>query len=186
MAFRPINGSGGGEGGSVMKWTTLGQSVQGRVVGYKNGRVFPTLKGPKQSRLLILDVGNGVQTAVPLPSDLSDDKQIEYNAKPGSFVKITLAEFVKTNQPQPYKKFELLVDDGTDGPAPQQPSQQPATSAASASAPASYDNLAALLSAKVGPAAATPMLNALQQLYPDPAVRLENLKQTLRANGVAV
>lgn len=180
MGFRPVTGTGNG-GGDVFKWTTVGQTVTGRLVGCKNGKVF----SGRQSRLAVIDVGNGVQIPVPLTSDLADDKQFESAVKPGNLVKITLVELVKTKQPQPYKKFELLIDDGTEGPA-----NAPVTSgnlpAAQSTSSMSVAQMEAALTAKVGAAGAAPMLNALKQLYADPAVFEQKLRETLKTQGVQV
>lgn len=177
MARREIQGS--GEGGiKPISWTTIGQRVAGRLVAVKNGKVF----NGRQSRLAMIDQGDGnPPIPVPLTSDLADDKQFERNVRPGDYVEITLKELIKGKQPQPYKKFSLVIDDGAPAGAP-----TPAASAQPLAAGGDYDALSAKLVERVGAVPATSMLNALRDMYSDPAVRLEELKKTLRLQGVTV
>ena len=200
MAFKELSG---GSGGNILKWQTAGQVVEGRLIGTKRGKVF----NGRPSTLAIVAHANGTQTTMPLPTVL-EGRFIENDIKPGTTIRVTYLGLVAGKQGgAQYKDFRLEADDSTIGqplpailapavqpaqpavqpPAATPPVAQPATVPVAPVVPASeYDGLAAKLMEKVGAAAAGPMLNALAQLYPDPATRTEQLKLALRTQGVQV
>lgn len=200
MGFKEL---GGGGNGTILKWSTPGQVVEGRLVGQKRGKVF----NGRPSSLAIIQQANGVQITAPLTTVL-ESRLLENNVMPGATLRITYIGLAPgKNGGNGYKDFKVEIDESTVGqpipPAvqPAQPGQpaavpapvqQPATVPAVVAPPvepsgdAEYDGFALALVGKVSLAAAQPMLNALKQLYPDLAARKEQLKAALRTQGVAV
>ena len=185
MAFKEL---GGGSGGNVLKWATPGQSVEGRLVGTKRGKVF----SGRPSTLAVIKQTNGAEIIVPLTTVL-EGRFIENELKPGTVIRITyLGLAAGKNGGNSYKDFKLEIDDASipagGAPVSLAQAQAQAQAQAPAAVPASgseYDILAAKLSDKVGPAAAAPMLNALAQMYPDATERLIQLRQACKWQGVS-
>lgn len=167
MAFKEMNSS-----GPVLKWTTPGQSVEGRVTVVKNGKVF----SGKQSKLAVIETASGAVT-IPLPTML-EGLFADNGIGAGHIVRVTYTGTQKSQKGVEFKAFKLEVDDS--GPAPQPPS--PAAPAASAG---EFQKLADALAAKVGAEPAKSMIGALRQIYKTEAEQLDGLRKALAQHGVA-
>ena len=177
MGFRELAG---GSGGTIYKWTTPGQVVEGRYVGSKRGKVF----NGRPSTLGTVKNAAGVDIVFGMTTVL--ESRLENDIKPGTVIRITyLGLEPGKNGGNGYKNFKLEIDDdGGITPPVEQPSAPPVVGSAAPSG-SEYDILAGKLSLKVGASAAAPMLNALGQMYPDPAERLKQLQQACKSQGVA-
>ena len=183
MAFKELSG---GSGGTIYKWGTPGQVVEGRYVGSKRGKVF----NGRPSTLGTVKNAAGVDVVFGMTTVL-ESQFLENEIKPGTVIRITyLGLEPGKNGGNGYKNFKLEIDDSSTptGASPAASAPQTPAPAATASADATgseYDILAGKLSLKVGASAAAPMLNALGQMYPDPAERLKQLQQACKSQGVA-
>ncbi|MGH6691901.1 MAG: hypothetical protein ACREF4_14625, partial [Gammaproteobacteria bacterium] len=179
MAFKEISN---GTAGNMVKWQTPGQTVEGRLIGIKNGKVF----NGKQTRIAIIEKPDASRVNAPLTTVL-ESNFAEIN--PGAVVRVTYLGTVKGQSGDEYKNFKVEVDDGgTSGVSPASPdlTQQLVTtfanagSAVTAPTVGEYDRLSGLLCQKVGDAAGKAQLAALAQLVPDQATREKALAEQLR------
>ncbi len=194
MAFKELVGSGGI--GTVLKWQTPGQVVQGRLVATKRGKVF----NGRTTTLAIIKQENGVDITIPLTTVL-ESRFIENNLAPGNVLRITFTGKETGKNGMEYKAFKLEIDDNSEPvpPAAQQnvtgptPAEIEAAKAMLAgldrptepAPPASeYDRLLAVLHAS-NPKGAAAIKGALEAMYPE-SERLGKLKETLVHQGIKV
>ena len=161
MAFKEIAST---SAGSFFKWPTHGTMFEGTFLSLGQGTYQNRTTYHAKFRK-----ADGSVVSVNTPSSLR--RRLGEEFKPGQLLRVTYTHDEKGNQPQPIKMFKIELDEEGSSGTP-------------AGAAKSYDELAAMLKAKLG-AGADALLNALGQLYPDEAERVGKLKATLQQHGVA-
>lgn len=199
MAFKEMNGA-GSNGGTVLKWNTVGQVVEGRLVATKRGKVF----NGRPTTLAIVKQADGVDVTFPLTTVL-ESRFIENSIAPGQVIRVTYTgKETSATSKMEYKAFKLEVDDqGVAAPAPvaapqnvtgPTPAEIEAAKAMLAKlgqpvvqvpALSEYDRLLALLNAS-NPKGAAAIKGALEGMFPEGAERLDALKNTLVQQGIKV
>lgn len=178
MAFKEL---GGGNTGAIVKWNTPGQIIEGRLVLVKNGKKFAN--NPEPSKLAVIAQADGTQVTVPLTAVLAA-RVVENNVQPGTLLRITYRGTAKGKGGVEYKDFLFEADDSGAPVDNRTASDAQLFGASNKPAPASeYDQLALRLVGKEGQAVAGPMLAALEQIFKDPAERLEQLKKAVAQRG---
>jgi hypothetical protein len=174
--------------GSFHKWDKIGSELKGRYMGQSVAKFGP---------VVVIDTSDGAQKKASMPGDLSDWMA---QVQSGEYVTITFVESVQGKQPQPFKKFRVVIDDAPLAPAPgvKAPTTAPAPvgpspaelaaaratlSAIGQTGQTEYDRLFALLVAS-NPKGAAAIKGALES-FPE-AERLERLKGVLTQQGVKV
>jgi hypothetical protein len=158
VAYKEIAGN--QNRGPIYKWQTVGQSLEGVYLGTREGATFD---GGRRSKLGVIVLETGVQTAFALPTALA---MRVADLAPGSQVRITYTGTQKGNQPMPFKTFKVEVDDGSDGmgavPAPASRHGASAGATGAPVGPADLADLKAALTAKLGRSAKA-MLGAMEK-----------------------
>jgi hypothetical protein len=164
-------------GGTIRKWADLpGTKIEGVFMKLRQGQQNYTPLASIKTETGIIDV--------PAPYKL---RELLEPVQPGAYVWITHTGKIQLKGGKTMNTFEVDYDNDYAKGAPAPLAQSVAAGpAAPTSAPASeYDVLLAKLSV-ANPKGAAAIASALVQMYPDEAVRLQKLQETLKQQGVAV
>jgi len=160
MAFKLKPRAQSGTLAPIFKFTTVGESVEGIYHGRRQGKAI--------YKPLILIGDKAVKPSKQLEDDFA-------NIPLGALVRVTFQGKVNISGGKTFNTFDVEVDeDGSTAGAP-----------APAGAPSGddYATLAAKLTLTPNGGA---LKKAIEDMFPEPAVRLEKMKAALRARGVAV
>lgn len=178
MAFRQLKGGGGG---TYVKWDTP-KTVKGRLVSLIRG----TYKG-QPTTTIVLRQEDGVEVKVNGSAVIEGTGL--YNEPAGVMVELVFKGKAKGKSGLQYNDIDVFVDSPEPDPSARPTAAPtagatPTTAAPGTTAPASdYDTLIATLQL-ANPKGAAAMIQALTNLYPDPAVRIEKLRAALKEQGV--
>jgi hypothetical protein len=173
MAYRELATN--TERGPIHKWTEVGQSLEGTYLGTREGAVFD---GGRRSKLGVIVLETGVQTAFALPTQLGLRLG---DIQPGVQLRVTYTGAAKGKMPMPYKTFKVEIDDGGTGVLPPAAASRGGASTGPTGAPnGDLASLRAQLEGKLGKSARA-MLGAMEKQAAGDEGKLAGMLQTTLA-----
>ena len=169
-----------GSSGNFIKWDEP-KVIEGRLQAFIHGTYEgkPTIQAAivgDDGVTRTIKVSTGLQSAGFTQEEIGTRVMVEFEGK------------ARTAGGKPFNKLSYRVDKSGVIPAsvPTSAPAAPAAATAPTTVPASeYDKLLAALRAS-NPKGAAAIEGAMETIYPDPAVRTEKLRETLKQQGVVV